>query len=161
MRVPAAFDPNWVCQTGSGYPLPFPILLRHALTARIRRVVLGAPSVIIDAGTSRRLFSKIQAQLIRQRDRTCTYPGCCRDATWCQIDHILDAHLGGPTDLANGQCLCRYHHRLKTRGRFRCEARPDGTIGFFRGILGSASKPLKTGFGYVVLFKRDSDSLAI
>jgi hypothetical protein len=32
---------------------------------------------------------------------------------------------------------------------------PDGTIGFFRGILAAASKPIKTNFGHVVIFKRD------
>jgi hypothetical protein len=37
---------------------------------------------------------------------------------------------------------------------------PDGSIGFFRGVLASASKPIKTDFGYVVLFKRDSSTPA-
>jgi hypothetical protein len=32
---------------------------------------------------------------------------------------------------------------------------PDGTVGFFRGILAAASKPIKTGFGHVIIFKRD------
>lgn len=33
---------------------------------------------------------------------------------------------------------------------------PDGTIGFFRGVLASATKPLQTDLGYVILFKRTS-----
>lgn len=33
---------------------------------------------------------------------------------------------------------------------------PDSLIGFFRGVMASASKPVKTDFGYVVLFKRTS-----
>lgn len=37
---------------------------------------------------------------------------------------------------------------------------PDGTIGFFRGVLASATKPIKTDFGYVFLFKRDSATVA-
>jgi len=37
---------------------------------------------------------------------------------------------------------------------------PDGTIGYFRGILSSASKPIKTDFGFVILFKRDSSAPA-
>ena len=37
---------------------------------------------------------------------------------------------------------------------------PDGNIGFFRGIMASASKPIKTDFGYVILFKRDSSTPA-
>jgi hypothetical protein len=31
---------------------------------------------------------------------------------------------------------------------------PDGTTGFFRGIMASASKPLKTNYGHVIVFKR-------
>ena len=37
---------------------------------------------------------------------------------------------------------------------------PDGNIGFFRGVLASASKPIKTDFGYVIIFKRDSSTPA-
>lgn len=37
---------------------------------------------------------------------------------------------------------------------------PDGTIGFFRGVLASATKPIKTEFGYVILFKRDAGSVS-
>ena len=33
---------------------------------------------------------------------------------------------------------------------------PDGTIGFFRGILACASKPIKTDFGYAIVFKRNA-----
>jgi len=37
---------------------------------------------------------------------------------------------------------------------------PDGSIGFFRGVLASASKPIKTDFGYAIIFKRDSSTPA-
>lgn len=37
---------------------------------------------------------------------------------------------------------------------------PDGTIGYFRGVLASATKPIRTEFGYVVVFKRDTDTIA-
>lgn len=40
------------------------------------------------------------------------------------------------------------------------ETNPDGTIGFFRGLLASASKPLKTNLGYAIVFKRDSTTPA-
>ena len=33
---------------------------------------------------------------------------------------------------------------------------PDGSIGFFRGILAAASKPIKTNFGHVIIFRRTS-----
>ena len=37
---------------------------------------------------------------------------------------------------------------------------PDGSIGFFRGVLASASKPIKTDFGYAIIFKRNSTTPA-
>ncbi len=37
---------------------------------------------------------------------------------------------------------------------------PDKTIGFFRGILASASKPIKTKFGYVIAIARKSTTAA-
>lgn len=37
---------------------------------------------------------------------------------------------------------------------------PDQTLGFFRGILASASKPIKTNFGFAIIFKRDSTTPA-
>lgn len=37
---------------------------------------------------------------------------------------------------------------------------PDGTIGFFRGVLATASKPIKTDFGYAILFQRTSNTPA-
>jgi len=37
---------------------------------------------------------------------------------------------------------------------------PDSENGFFRGILASASKPIKTEFGFMILFKRDSSTPA-
>jgi hypothetical protein len=37
---------------------------------------------------------------------------------------------------------------------------PDGQIGYFRCIMASASKPIKTDFGYVILFKRTSTTPA-
>tara|TARA_B100001287_G_C22681928_1_gene530968 strand:+ start:538 stop:1926 length:1389 start_codon:yes stop_codon:yes gene_type:complete len=38
---------------------------------------------------------------------------------------------------------------------------PDGTIGFFRGVLSSASKPIKTEMGYTIVFKRNALSAGI
>jgi hypothetical protein len=37
---------------------------------------------------------------------------------------------------------------------------PDGTQGFFRGVLSSASKPIHTSFGFVILFDRTSSTPA-
>ena len=50
---------------------------------------------------------------IALRDGTCRAPGCRRAAQRCDCDHVVP-YPQGPTTLANGCSLCRYHHRLKT-----------------------------------------------
>ena len=37
---------------------------------------------------------------------------------------------------------------------------PDGTIGFFRGVMASASKPIKPKFGYAIAIQRNSTKTA-
>ena len=58
------------------------------------------------------------------RDRVCAFPWCGRNARHCDLDHIVpfdhaDPARGGPTSTDNLAALCRRHHRLKTRGRWR------------------------------------------
>jgi hypothetical protein len=38
---------------------------------------------------------------------------------------------------------------------------PDGTVGFFRGVLASATRPIKTDFGYTILFQRTATTNAV
>jgi hypothetical protein len=37
---------------------------------------------------------------------------------------------------------------------------PDGTVGFFRGVLASATRPIKTDFGYTIIFQRTATANA-
>lgn len=58
------------------------------------------------------------------RDRTCVFPWCGRNARRCDLDHVIPYNhqhpdRGGPTATDNLAPLCRRHHRLKTRGRWR------------------------------------------
>jgi uncharacterized protein DUF222 len=47
---------------------------------------------------------------------TCVFPGCCRPSRRCDLDHVIAWADGGPTCSCNLVPLCRFHHRLKTRG---------------------------------------------
>jgi hypothetical protein len=38
---------------------------------------------------------------------------------------------------------------------------PDGTVGFFRGVLASATRPIKTDFGYTIIFQRTATANAV
>jgi len=67
-------------------------------------------------------------RLIRARDRTCRAPGCSRPARLCDCDHVVP-WPDGPTSVANGCCLCRHHHRLKTHAvGWRVEQTRDGEL---------------------------------
>ncbi|WP_164860595.1 HNH endonuclease signature motif containing protein [Rhodococcus sp. X156] len=61
------------------------------------------------------------ARLVRARDGHCRFPGCAVPAARCDLDHVEPFHhsnpaAGGLTVATNLQCLCRWHHRLKTHG---------------------------------------------
>jgi hypothetical protein len=65
------------------------------------------------------------ARLVRQRDRTCVFPGCRRQARRCDLDHRTPHRLGGATCECNLQALCGNHHRLKHEAGFTVTADPD------------------------------------
>ena len=52
------------------------------------------------------------AQRVRDRDRTCRFPGCGVLARRCDIDHVRP-FPGGVTSEENLVCLCRTHHGFK------------------------------------------------
>ncbi len=67
------------------------------------------------------------------RDRTCVFPWCGRNARRCDLDHVdplrpRPPEPGGPTATDNLAPLCRRHHRLKTRGRWRYEMTEPGVF---------------------------------
>ncbi|MFC7447134.1 HNH endonuclease signature motif containing protein [Rhodococcus daqingensis] len=71
--------------------------------------------------------------LVRARDGHCRFPGCTRPAAQCQTDHIVeywayDPAFGGWTIVSNLQCLCQFHHQLKTLGRWTVTALPGHAL---------------------------------
>ena len=60
--------------------------------------------------------------MVRTRDGHCRFPGCSVPAARCQLDHVVpfshrNPRAGGWTIVSNLQCLCQFHHNLKTMGR--------------------------------------------
>lgn len=94
---------------------------------------------------------------VRGRDLTCRVPGCTVSASNCQIDHIIPFADGGPTTPWNLQCLCIFHHNMKTDGRLEAAPLPNGEVLFildglpFRssgeGPLSRSNKTWGTRFG--------------
>jgi hypothetical protein len=54
------------------------------------------------------------AHQTHERDHTCVFPWCTRNAAACDLDHITPYADGGTTSTDNIAPLCRRHHRLKT-----------------------------------------------
>lgn len=68
------------------------------------------------------------ARWVKTRDRTCRAPGCTRPAHRCEIDHTVDWQYGGTTDHQNLASLCRKHHMLKHRTKWKIHNLGDGTL---------------------------------
>jgi hypothetical protein len=62
------------------------------------------------------------------RDGRCRFPGCGRRARSADLDHTVDWAHGGSTSHENLAHLCRKHHRLKHRTRWRMTQEPGGVI---------------------------------
>jgi hypothetical protein len=74
----------------------------------------------------------------------------------------MESQIPNPLSGANGITFNPVNYRgdFKWTNILNEITNPDGTIGFFRGILASATKPIKTDYGYAILFKRDSTTPA-
>jgi hypothetical protein len=66
------------------------------------------------------------SQRIRDRDRTCRFPGCGVAARRCDLDHVV-RFPDGPTSESNLVCLCRTHHGFKHHAGWTLTMDADGT----------------------------------
>lgn len=78
------------------------------------------------------------------------------EAAYVYVNEVMESLIPNPITGANGLSFdpVSYRGDFKWKNIPDVTYNPDGTIGFFRGILSSATKPIKTKFGYVILFKR-------
>ena len=128
------------CSTLDGHPIDRTEATAEALLGHIRRVVVGADSVVIDLGRRRRLFTGAAALAVWLTASHCYWPGCNVPVNHCQTDHLTpwrtpragdrgngdrgdsdsdaDSHggHGGRTEPHNGAPLCGRHNRLKEHG---------------------------------------------
>ena len=103
------------CETIDGHAIPPEQGFWMALRGEVQRCVIDADSRKIDLGREQRLFNAAGRRAIQLRHQTCVHPACDLPATWADIDHIIDWSHHGPTDIENGQALCRFHHVQKHR----------------------------------------------
>ena len=81
-------------------------------------------------GRKTREWSTAQRRAIAVRDGgQCRFPGC--EFTHYDIHHMVAWEAGGLTDVDNGFCLCRRHHRMLHAG-YQVEGTPNGELSFSR-----------------------------
>jgi hypothetical protein len=86
--------------------LPRPVLANRVLDT------MAAPPLLRDLTGAGYRFPPRLRRFLEARDRTCVFPGCGKPAMRTDKDHRIPwPH--GQTSAANGQCLCRHHHRAK------------------------------------------------
>jgi hypothetical protein len=105
---------------------------RLACNAELVPAVLGSRSEVLDLGRSSRLFSRAQRKALRMRDKRCRAEGCDAPAAWTEVHHKDPWARGGPTDLANGICLCSFHHHRAHDESYIHEYLPNGEVRYRR-----------------------------
>lgn len=76
--------------------------------------------------------SEKQKAKVRLRDGLCRFPDCQRPASVCEIDHVTEYDgEEGLTVVKNLQCLCPFHHNLKTSGDYTVFMNHNGVCRWF------------------------------
>jgi len=128
-------DADGRCELTDGPALAPETARRLACDAALVTMVDGPDGTPLDVGRKTRRIPARLRRAVLARDGTCVFPGCDRPIT--EIHHRRHWTNGGPTDLANLDGHCKYHHRLVHEGGWSTQRddegrvvfrRPDGTI---------------------------------
>ena len=109
-------------------PISARTVQRLACDCTITRVLLGADSVVIDVGRSKRLVDGAPRKALNARDQGCRWPGCERPGSWCTPHHLVHWAAGGSTDLSNQLLLCARHHWRVHEGGWQIALAGDGRV---------------------------------
>jgi hypothetical protein len=122
LGLKAAIDPHDGCRTcggggsarylgSDGQPISVTTIRRLACEADLIPIVLAGDGHVLDLGHSERFFQEHQRRALAIRDGShCHFPGCLIPEPRCVTHHMTAWDHAGPTDLANGVLLCRFHH---------------------------------------------------
>jgi hypothetical protein len=97
-------------QLDTGQKISASLARKMACEAGIIPAVLGGPSVVLDLGRKRRLFSEYQRIAKALTQKTCCVDGCDRPPGMLHAHHAIEWAKGGRTDLANIVLICPFHH---------------------------------------------------
>jgi hypothetical protein len=119
-----------------------------------------APRFTIASGTATRVLPYVVNNGITSYNAS--YDTANFEAAYIIHPQVMESQIPNPMSGSNGLTFNPVNYRgdFKWTNILNELTNPDGTTGFFRGILASATKPIKTDMGYVILFKRDSTTPA-
>jgi hypothetical protein len=120
-EAPEPLDPNAHaarrrCEDADGRVLDPHAITAMALSAHVRRVVVGADGVVLNMGLRQRLFTGPAREAVLMAHRRCTRVGCNIPGSRCEADHLVPFAHDGPTDVANGGPHCDPHNRGRNKG---------------------------------------------
>jgi hypothetical protein len=128
--APPRIDPASIldrrCETIDGLPVDPRQVVALAMVGRVRRIVLDADHVIVDAGRLTRLYRGPLRQALQALNPRCRWLACLLRARISAIDHRHEYGEGGATSAANGQVLCDHHNRFKSQRDYRARRMPSG-----------------------------------
>jgi hypothetical protein len=121
-----------------------------------------APRFTIDGSSNYTRKQPYEISAVSAVTDSAAYESATHELAFIIHPEVMESQV--PTSFSGSNGLT--FNPLNYRGDFKWTnilseiTNPDGGIGFFRGVLASASKPIKTDFGYAILFKRDSTTPA-
>jgi hypothetical protein len=124
------------CETIDGLAVDPRDVVALAIVGHVRRIVLDANDVIVNAGRLTRLYRGPLRQAVQAITPRCRWLACLLRARISAIDHRHEHGQGGATDADNAQILCDHHNRYKSQRGYRARRlengwwiiqRPDGT----------------------------------
>ncbi|WP_193311354.1 HNH endonuclease signature motif containing protein [Georgenia satyanarayanai] len=112
-----------------GYGPVAPVIARALAARGVWRRLVTDPGTeqVVDVGRTRYQPPAAMADLVRERDRTCTRPGCSCAARHAEIDHEHEWQHGGATSVENTGPYCGRDHRVKTIGAYTVAHGSDRT----------------------------------
>ena len=108
--------------------VPAATVQRLACDARVRRILLGPNSVVIDVGRARRLPSPAARAALRARSGGCEWPGCDRPVAFTNAHHFVHWGHSGVSDVPNLVLLCYRHHRMVHEGGWQLARAERGLL---------------------------------
>lgn len=85
------------------------------------------------------------------------------EAAYILHPEVMESQIPNPFTGSNGVTFdpVSYTGKFDFKNIISEATNPDGTVGFFRGVLASASKPIKTDYGYVILMDRTATAASL